>query len=60
MGRGGMRDVSRNEANVGLSHMRKFLECVLVMELPDKCDLSANSCVNVENRVSIGSACNFF
>jgi hypothetical protein len=55
-----MRDVSRNEANVGLSHMRKFLECVLVMELPDKCDLSANSCVNVENRVSIGSACNFF
>jgi hypothetical protein len=50
---GGTRDVSKNEATVGLYHIRKFVEKnnntnVLVMELPDRCDLSANSCVNVE------------
>jgi hypothetical protein len=50
---GGTRDVSRNEAIAGVSHIRKFVEKynntnVLVMELPDRCDLSANSCVNVE------------
>jgi hypothetical protein len=50
---GGTRDVSRNEAIAGLSHIRKFVEKynntnVLVMELPDRCDLSANSCVNAE------------
>jgi hypothetical protein len=50
---GGTRDVSKNEAIAGLSHIQKFVEKynntnVLVMELPDRCDLSANSCVNVE------------
>jgi hypothetical protein len=50
---GGTRDVSKNEAIAGLSHTRKFVEKynntnVLVMELPDRGDLSANSCVNVE------------
>jgi hypothetical protein len=50
---GGMRDVSRNEAIVGVSHIRKFVEKynntnVLEMELPDRCDLSASSCVNVQ------------
>lgn len=51
----GRRDVSRNEASVGVSHIRKFVQGhkntnVLVMELPGRCDLSANSCVNVENK----------
>jgi hypothetical protein len=49
---GGMRDVIKNEVNAGLSQIRKFVEKhkntnVLVMELSDWCDLSANSCVNV-------------
>jgi hypothetical protein len=50
---GRTKDVSKNEAIAGLSHIRKFVEKynntnILVMELPDRCDLSANSCVNVE------------
>ena len=49
---GGMRDVIKSEVNAGLSQIRKFVEKhkntnVLVMELPDWCDLSAKSCVNV-------------
>ena len=50
---GGTRDVSRNETMVGLSHIRKFVEKynntnVLVMELPERCDLCSDSCVNFE------------
>jgi hypothetical protein len=49
---GGTRDVSRNETMVGLSHIRKFLEKYnntnVVMELPERCDLCADSRVNLE------------
>jgi len=50
---GGIRDISRNESQKGLGQVRKFVERhsqtnILVVNVPNRCDLDAHSCVNNE------------
>ena len=50
---GGIRDISRNESQKGLRQLRNFVEKhnqtnVLVMNVPNRFDLEAHSCVNHE------------
>ena len=50
---GGIRDISRNETQKGLCQIRNFVEKhsqtnVLVVNVPNRFDLGAHSCVNYE------------
>jgi hypothetical protein len=51
---GGANDINKNEANLGLCHLRKFIENrrntnnILVMTAPHRYDLQESSCVNSE------------
>jgi lysophospholipase L1-like esterase len=50
---GGTNDINKNEANLGLRHLRKFIENrrninILAMTAPHRYDLQESSCVNSE------------
>jgi hypothetical protein len=50
---GGTRDISRNESQKGLGQLRKFMERhsqtnVMAVNVPNRFDLEAHSCVNQE------------
>jgi hypothetical protein len=50
---GGANGINKNEANLGLHHLRKFIENrrntnILVMTAPHRYDLQESSCVNSE------------
>ena len=54
--RGATKDISRNKTQKGLCQIRSFLEKnsqtnILVMNVPNKFDLDAQSCVNYEVKV---------
>ena len=53
---GGINDISKNESNVGLSHLKKFVSVIqhtniLIVTVPHRHDLQISSCVNKEIEV---------
>ena len=53
---GGTKDISKNESNIGLKHIKKFAlnlkhTNVIVMTAPHRYDLHTSSCINKETQM---------
>jgi hypothetical protein len=53
---GGINDISKNESNVGLRHLKKSVSAtqdtnIFIVTVPHRHDLQVSSCVNKENEI---------